>query len=126
MIILALLAIGLSGGTAAAQEPVVVKSIKTGPNGKIAVFDGKGAKIGELAPDAFPKPPFPAAEYNPRTRYVKVTAGGQEVWLTPIQVTTSEQAGVLSACEAAERVAGAGTDKGTAYTSRGISSKCSN
>ena len=101
--------------SAMAQEKIKIEKIVSGPGGKVAVFDEKGGKKGELPKEAFPSVPFDAADYNRNTRYVKVSAGGQEVWLSPFQVQVSAKAQVLTECQTAQRVSG------TTFSSRGAS-----
>ncbi|TWA67322.1 hypothetical protein FBZ82_107299 [Azospirillum brasilense] len=101
--------------SAMAQEKIKIEKIVSGSGDMVAVFDEKGGKKGELPKEAFPSVPFDAADYNRNTRYVKVNAGGQEVWLSPFQVQVSAKAQVLTECQTAQRVSG------TTFSSRGAS-----
>ncbi|WP_353858742.1 hypothetical protein [Azospirillum formosense] len=115
MSVAALAALCSLAGVAAAQDRVQIEKITPGPGGKVAVFDERGAGQGEMPKDAFPPVPFDAAGYNRDTRFVKVVAGGREVWLSPFQAQVSVKAQVLNECQSAQRVAG------TPYSSRGAS-----
>ncbi|WP_207479628.1 hypothetical protein [Arenibaculum pallidiluteum] len=124
MIRTTILAMGLLcalAGPVAAQAPVTVEAIKAGPDGQVAIFDASGKRVGALPLDAFPKAPFPAAGYDTGSRRVKVATSQGEVWLAPFHVRTSERAGVITDCQAAERMAAVKTDAGRARSSRGLS-----
>lgn len=113
MVVAALLTACAFTASASAQDAVIIEKITPTPNGKVVVFDAKGARQGEVSLDAFPPVPFPASGYNPTTRFAKVQVEGREVWVTPLQAQLSIKAQVLKECEMAKRVAG------TPYTSRG-------
>lgn len=100
---------------ATAQEAVRVEKILPGPGGKLIAFNEKGVSQGDIPADSLPPVPFTASAYNPKTKFVRVTAGGKEVWLSPMQAQTSVKAQVLNPCETVDRV------KGTPYSSRGAS-----
>lgn len=134
-IIIASFVYALSTGLSAAQDKIFVEALTPGKNGKLVVFDEKGAKVGEYASDAFETPPFPARGYDQETRKVKVMVDGREVWLSPFQVKTSEKASVLTDCQAVQRTSRnsggqenygtrAGKQDQAAYSSRGVNEKC--